>query len=140
MRERLLSKLSEARDSVKLVRENLPENFEKFRFLSKLERDGIYKNIEFAIQNILDICAIILKKEDMSVPASDEDMLEEIERSKILDKKAVKTTKEMKRFRNYLVNRYGKLDDKAVYKNIKSGLKDFENIFDNFENYISNKK
>lgn len=139
MKERILSKLDEARGSVKLVRENLPENFEKFRSLSKLERDGIYKNIEFAIKNILDICAIILKKEDLSVPASNNDMLEELERSKILDEKAVKNTKKTKGFRNYLVHRYGKLDDKTAYKDIKSGLKDFENIFDNFGNYISNK-
>ena len=57
MNERILNKLSEAEDSVALVKENLPESYENFLSMSRLERDGIYKNIEFAIQNILDICA-----------------------------------------------------------------------------------
>ena len=51
---RILNKLVEAKESITLVRENLPHTYEGF-YAKKLERDGIYKNIEFAIQNILDV-------------------------------------------------------------------------------------
>jgi uncharacterized protein YutE (UPF0331/DUF86 family) len=55
MNNRILNKLVEAKESITLVRENLPHTYEGFLAMKKLERDGIYKNIEFAIQNILDI-------------------------------------------------------------------------------------
>lgn len=70
MNERILNKLSEAKDSVDLVEENFPEDHEGFLEMSRLKRDGIYKNIEFAIQNVLDICAIILKDNDLRVPGT----------------------------------------------------------------------
>ena len=37
----------------------------------RLERDGIYKKIGFAIQDVLDICAIIMNEEDLKVLGSD---------------------------------------------------------------------
>jgi len=46
MNNRTLNKLSEAKESVKLVRENLPYICEGFLSMKKLERDEIYKNIE----------------------------------------------------------------------------------------------
>lgn len=139
MKEKILSKLGEAKDSVELVGDNLPENFDGFESLPKLERDGIYKNIEFAIQNLLDICAIILKEEDMKVPASDKDMLQELKDGGVLDGDVVETIQEMRGFRNYLVHRYGKLEDRTAYRDIKSGLRDFEKIFMGFRNYLSKK-
>ena len=52
MNDRIMKKLVEARDAVKLVRENLPDTYEGFLAINKLERDGIYTNIEFAkLQN-----------------------------------------------------------------------------------------
>ena len=56
MNERILHKLATAKDSVTLIEEKLPETYEGFQNMSRLERDGIYKNIEFAIQSILDMC------------------------------------------------------------------------------------
>ena len=60
MSERILEKFAEAQDSVRVVRDNLPRTYEEFCSMKRLEKDGIYKNIEFAIQNILDICAMIV--------------------------------------------------------------------------------
>lgn len=136
MKEKVVDKLDQSEDSIKIVRENLPPNFDEFKSLSKLEKDGIYKNIESAIQNILDICAIILKKEDLRVPSSDEDMLEELEEGNILDKDIAELIKKMKGFRNFLVHRYGKINDEIAYKDIKKGLNDFERIFKEIKDYF----
>lgn len=130
MNERILSKLTEAKDSIKVVEENLPENYEGFIEMSRLERDGIYKNIEFSIQNILDICAIILKEEDLKVPGSDEAMLNELKEADVIDRDIIDKIKEMKGFRNVLVHRYGPLDDEKAYNDIKEGLEDFKMIFE----------
>ncbi len=137
MNERVLHKLNEAEDSVKVVEENLPDTYNDFLSLRRLERDGIYKNIEFAIQNILDICAIILKEEDLRVPASDEDMLDELQKSGVIKREIIDKIKEMKGFRNYLVHRYGALDDNIAYNDIKTGLEDFIKIFKEIKDVIS---
>lgn len=99
MNERILNKLSEAKDSVKLVEENFPETYEEFTDMSRLERDGIYKNIEFSIQNILDICAIVMKEEDLKVPGSDEAMLKELGKAGVMDEDIIDKIQEMKGFR-----------------------------------------
>jgi len=135
--EKILSKLSEAKESVKVVEENFPETYEQFTEMSRLERDGIYKNIEFLIQNILDICAIIMKEEDLKVPESDEDMLNELGEAGVIDEDIIKKIKEMKGFRNILVHRYGPLDDEIAYADIKEGLEDFQDVFEEIKKKIS---
>ncbi len=137
MNERILHKLAEAKDSVELVEEKLPETPQGFQSMERLERDGIYKNIEFAIQNILDICAIILKDEELRVPSSDDDMLKELQDSKVMKGNVIEIIKQMKGFRNHLVHRYGALDDDIAYSNIKNGLNDFHMIFEEIKNVIS---
>lgn len=137
MKEKILHNLLEARDSVKLVRENLPGTYEGFLSMSRLERDGIYKNIEFAIQNILDICAMILKDEDMRVPGSDDDILTELQETGTMKEEVINVIRKMKGFRNYLVHRYGSLEDSIAYSDIKEGLADFTVVFDEIEEVIS---
>lgn len=137
MNERILHKLAEAKDSVELVEEKLPETPQGFQSMERLERDGIYKNIEFAIQNILDICAIILKDEELRVPGSDDDMLKELQDSKVMKGDVIEIIKQMKGFRNHLVYRYGALDDDIAYSNIKNGLNDFHMVFEEIKNVIS---
>ncbi|MFW6048457.1 MAG: type VII toxin-antitoxin system HepT family RNase toxin, partial [Candidatus Natronoplasma sp.] len=106
---------SEGKNSVKLVEENLLENYEKFIEMRRFERAGIYKNIEFSIQNILDICAIILKKVTLTVPGSDEVMLNQLGKAGVMDEDIINKIQEMKGFRNLLVHRYGPLDDEIAY-------------------------
>lgn len=136
MNNRILNKLAEARDSVKLVRENLPNTYEEFLSMNRLERDGIYKNIEFAIQNILDICAIMVKDEDLRVPSNDDDIFKELQDAEVMSEDVIETIRKMKGFRNFLVHRYGFLDDKIAYNDIKAGLTDFTVIFEEIEETV----
>ena len=50
--ELIRSKLVDIEDSVSLVEENLPSSYEEFSELG-LVKDGIYKRMEFAIENII---------------------------------------------------------------------------------------
>ncbi|MGC1121545.1 MAG: DUF86 domain-containing protein [Candidatus Methanofastidiosia archaeon] len=137
MNEKILTKLSEAQDSVKLVRENFPKTYEEFMSMKKLERDGIYKNIEFAIENILDICAIILKNEDLPVPDSYEDILDELKNAQVIEDDVIEIIRQMRGFRNYLVHRYGILDDEIAYHDIRDSLADFTRTFKEIKDIIS---
>lgn len=137
MNKRILKKLSEAKESVALVRKNLPHTYEEFLSMKKLERDGIYKNIEFAIQNILDMCAMLIKDEDLTIPGSDDDILTELQNANVLDDDVIETIRKMKGFRNFLVHRYGSIDNEIAYNDIKDGLKDFTIIFENIKDIVT---
>ncbi len=76
-----------------------------------LVKDGIYKRIEFAIQNVLDICAIINTDLELGIPTSEDDIIENLVKNKILSPDMGKTIREIKGFRNFLVHTYGRVDD-----------------------------
>ena len=61
--------------SFDLIRDRLPSTLQKFLSLDVLVRDGIYKRIEFIIQNILDILAIFTKY-FKKIPGDDESVIE----------------------------------------------------------------
>ena len=52
------TKIREIEESLKLVENNMPESFEKFSNLG-LVKDGMYKRLEFCIENVFNICAIV---------------------------------------------------------------------------------
>ncbi len=56
--EIIRTKVMEIQESLELIRKNLPDSFEEFASLG-LIKDGMYKRIEFCIENVFDICAII---------------------------------------------------------------------------------
>lgn len=69
------TKLKEIEESVKLVEENTPETFKEFSGLG-LVKDGIYKRLEFSIENIFDICSILNSDLKLGVPGEEEDVFE----------------------------------------------------------------
>lgn len=123
-REIIKTKVREIEESVKLVKENLPENFEEFLDLG-LVKDGIYKKIEFAIQNVFDISAIINTDLELGIPGSDEDIVENLASRGVIDERMKGKLKLMKGFRNIIVHKYGKIDDKLAFDILKSNIGDF---------------
>ncbi|HIE41548.1 MAG TPA: DUF86 domain-containing protein [Candidatus Aenigmarchaeota archaeon] len=132
-KERIEEKIAKSMEAIEEVEENLPENFDEFRKLG-LIKDGIYKKIEFVIQNIIDICAILVKELKLGVPENEEEILFKLE--DIFNKKTINKIIELKGFRNILVHRYGQIDDKIAFEDIIEGLEDFENIFEKIETVI----
>ena len=108
-------------------------------------------SIEYAIQNIIDICALLVKENDLGVPSSEEDVLARLVKGKILGNGIISTIREMRGFRNFLsprlgyihprrvssVHRYGAIDDRMAYRDIKKGLADFPKVFASLEKVIS---
>ncbi len=72
--EIIRTKFAEIQESLELIRENLPDSFEEFALLGLL-KDGMYKRIEFSIENVFDICVIINTDHMLGIPSSDEDIL-----------------------------------------------------------------
>jgi len=107
-----------------LVEENLPDTFEEFAGRG-LIKDGIYKGIEFAIENVFDICAIINTDLELGIPHDDKDIIENLVKKKILSEEMREKLKEMKGFKNIVVHRYGRIDDNIAFEILKENLPDF---------------
>jgi len=136
IRKKLIEdKLSLVTDSIDEVSNNLPSDFEDFKKLG-LIKDGIYKKIEFAIEEIIDICNIINSDLRLGVPEVEDDILRNLENKKIFNKKVINLIKEMKSFRNILVHKYGKVNDEEAFENINKGINDFEIILNEIEKII----
>lgn len=120
------------------VEANLPGEFSKFEEMD-LEKDGIYKNIEIAIQSSYDICAIIAREENLKVPESEESIPDLLKKEDIISKETAEKIKDMKGFRNALAHKYGAINDKIAYENIKTGLKDFEKFIKEIKNHLNQK-
>ena len=132
-RIRIEEKLVQSREALEEVEDNLPETLEEFQELG-LIKEGIYKKIEFVIQNIIDICAILVRELKLGVPEDDLDILQKL--SKILGEENINKIIELRGFRNFLVHRYGSINDEIAFEDIKEGLEDFEKIFEKIEKVV----
>ena len=95
--------------------ENLPQSFEEFSKLG-LVKDGIYKRMEFAIENIIDITSIINSDLRLGTPESEESFVEILVDQGILTQNLAEKTRRMKGFRNIIVHRYGASDNVWLIK------------------------
>jgi len=118
------TKIKVIEESIDLVKENLPDNINQFKALG-LVKDGIYKKVEASIQEIISICSIINSDLKLGIPSNRDDIINALRDNNILSKKMAEKIKELKGFRNFLVHRYGKVDDKVAFKEICHGLPDF---------------
>ena len=122
-------------EAIEIVENNLSEDFDSF-FNSGLIKEGIYKKIEFAIESIIDICNIINADLRLGMPSFEDNIIDNIDKNKVFDRKIIDLIREVKRFRNILVHKYGDIDDKKAFENIHEGLKDFEKIIAEIEKFL----
>lgn len=140
MREDMIrTKIKEIQESIKLVVENLPDDADEFIALG-LVKDGIYKRIEFAIENVMDICAVINSDLGLGIPSSEDDIIENLARNKILSGEMGGKVKGMRGSRNFLVHRYGRIDDAVAFENIGKGFGDFSKFIKEIERFLKRRK
>lgn len=132
------TKLKIVEENILLVKENLPEKIEDFINLG-LIKDGIYKRIEASIQEILSICSIINTDLKLGVPPNRDEILKTLIDNNIISEKMGQIVKELKGFRNFLVYRYGKIQDEIAFENIKKGLLDFKFFNDEILQFLKRK-
>ncbi|HPU90816.1 MAG TPA: DUF86 domain-containing protein [Methanofastidiosum sp.] len=134
-KEIILSKISEIEESLSLIEENIPEDFEEFENLGLL-KDGIYKRMQYMIENILDICAIINSDLKFTSPGEEDDIINNLVKKEILSQSMGNKVKELKGFRNIIAHRYGKIDDKLSFELIHENLGDFNKIIEKIETIL----
>jgi len=121
------TKLKIIEENIQLVKDNLPDDLNEFKALG-LVKDGIYKRVENSIQEVINICSIINSDLKLGIPSNRDDIIISLINHNIISQNLAEKVKEMKGFRNFLVHRYGTIDDKVAFIDIKKGLLDF-NLF-----------
>jgi len=128
-------KLREIEDSLSLIKENLPSEVDEFKAMG-LPKDGIYKRLEFSIQNLVDIFSLIYSSLKLGTPSSLDDIFKGLLNKKIFSVKVISLVQEMKGLRNILIHRYGKIDDEIIYELLTERLGDFELIIGAIEKHL----
>ena len=136
MREDIIrTKLKEIDENLILLTNHLPDNFDDFSKLG-LVKDGIYKKLEFCIKIVFDICAIINTDLKFGVPESDENILDNLVKNKVINNEFGDILKSMKGFRNILVHRYGNINDEIAFSILKEQMNDFYDFIKIIEEFI----
>ncbi|MCK4476131.1 MAG: DUF86 domain-containing protein [Methanophagales archaeon] len=131
------TKIKEIEESIGLVEEHLPDTFEEFSSMG-LIKDGIYKRIEFAIENVFDICAVINTDLELGIPSDDEEIVENLVKNEILSEEIKEKLRLMKGFRNIVVHKYGKIDDKLAFEILMENIRDFYDFIRRIEGFLEN--
>jgi len=132
-------KIAEIRECLMLVSGNLPGSYEDFSRLG-LVKDGIYKRMEFAIEDVLDICAIINTDLTLGIPSEDDDILNHLEAAGIFNAELIAQVRRMRGFRNIVVHRYGTIDDRLAFSLLHEQLPDFTAFIEIVENFLRGRK
>jgi len=123
--EIIKSKLTQLETALDFINENTPDDVEEFKS-SKLIKNAVYKEVEFAVELLIDICAIINSDLKLGMPEVEDNLLDNLGKNKIFNKETISLIREMKSFRNVLVHKYGDIDDEVSFQTIKEGMKDFK--------------
>jgi len=135
-RDLIRIKIQEIREGIQLVEAHLPGTFGDFSRMGLL-KDGIYKRTEYAIETVLDICAILNADLRLGVPGEDEDILANLCHNGILTREMVQRIRGMKAFRNIVVHRYGTIDDRIAYSLLQDRIGDFELFCKDIEMFLA---
>jgi len=133
------TKIADIQDNLHIVKQHLPQTVDQFRALGII-KDGIYKKIEFCIEIIYDICAVVNTDLQLGIPEGDESIIDHLHKQHILSLDLSETLKDMKGFRNILVHRYGRIDDDIAFTILSSHMNDFYRFIDEINVFLNNQK
>jgi uncharacterized protein YutE (UPF0331/DUF86 family) len=91
--------------------------------------------MEFAIEDVFDICAILNTDFSLGIPEGDEDILDHIAGAGILNPQLLGKIRHMGGFRNIVLYRYGRIDDSLVFSLLNEQLADFSEFIEEIETY-----
>ncbi len=137
-KDKIKNKIIEINDSLELINKNMVNNYEDFLNLG-IVKDGIYKRLEYSIENLLDILYILNSDLHLGTPFDDSNLIDNLNKNNLIDKNTAGIIKKMKGLRNIIVHRYSYIDDSMVYEFLKNDINDFYNII-NIINSIVDKK
>jgi len=101
-----------------------------------ITRRFIERNIELAIEQMIDICKHFVSGLDLSEPETYSECFDMLVKEGVVLKQSLDTFKSMVRFRNILIHGYEDVDDSITYGIYKQRLDDFKIFIKEIRNYL----
>ena len=127
MNERALEKLKTSLVRLKRIEDHTPTSLQEY-LASDILQDGLMKNLEDVIQNILDACALIIKERDLGIPGEDQGYVDLIKNAGLITEETSHKLHRFRGLRNRLVHAYGQIDEELVYENLSEKLDEFRDV------------
>jgi uncharacterized protein YutE (UPF0331/DUF86 family) len=124
-RDRVLAKVDELQGFLKELRQIQPSSYDEYS-VSIEKRRSTERLLQISIECVLDICSLLVSGLRLGLPGSEEDLLEKVESAAIFQPTTMRKIKGMRAFRNILVHRYGRIDDRLVFQALTEQLTDLD--------------
>ena len=119
-----LKKIEQYVEELKNIKELSFEEFQKNIVIKRF----IERNLELAIQQMIDVCKHIVSRLNLREPNSYADCFEILEENRIVSEENLEKYKNMAKFRNLLIHIYDTVSDKIVFKVFKDHISDFDSF------------
>ena len=139
LKKRILAKLEEMNQYLEELEEFLPAGEEGY-VENKQVRRACEKTIELAVEAVISIISLIVSHNKLGIPKNEDDLINLLEKKKIITSLLAATLKEMKGFRNILVHRYAEVDDAIAYRTLAEQVGDFSRFEQEIHKYLQTLK
>lgn len=116
--------------------EDMPQNEEFLE--NRIVRRGIEKTVELIVETIIDIANIIISQKNFEKPIDSRESITVLAKHKVISKILSEKIKDLISFRNLLVHRYGKLDEKEEFIHIQENHPDIKKFIEGIEHFLKN--
>jgi len=130
--EKKLGRIEEFLRELKNVEMSTVEEFKE----NVITRRFIERNIELAIEQMIEICKHFVSGLDLSEPETYSECFDMLAKEGVILEQSLDTFKSMVRFRNILIHAYEGVDDSITYGIYKRRLDDFKNFIKEIRDYI----
>lgn len=130
--EKKLRRIEDFLREVALVKIDTIEEFKE----NIVAKRFIERNIELAIEQMVDICKHFVSGLDLREPETYAECLETLTKEGIIIEENLDTYKTMIRFRNILIHAYDGVDDSITYGIYKRRLNDFRTFIKEIREYL----
>jgi uncharacterized protein YutE (UPF0331/DUF86 family) len=114
------------------IKSYLPSDLEKYKRFT-IRKLAIERLLQTSIEVVIDISILLIKEFDLGIPNDDENAFDLL-KDKI---NCIEKLKQMKRFRNILVHKYGTINDEIVYANASENIRDFYEFIEEVKKLIN---
>ncbi len=122
--ERILAMLAELDGYLGELKKYMPATLHEYHSDARTKR-ACERLLQISLETVFDVCNILVAEFQLGLAHDEDDVLSRLRASKIVSEELYRLLKKMKNFRNNLVHRYGKADDRIVFSILKSNLADF---------------
>ena len=134
--EKKLRRIEEFLRELKSVEIDTIEEFKE----NIITKRFIERNIELAIEQMIDICKHFVSGLDLSEPETYSECFDMLAREGIILKQSLAAFKSMVRFRNILIHAYEGVDDSITFGIYKRRMDDFKTFTKEIRDYLLPKK